>query len=233
MKSADETFPPAPFEGFAPAASTFFRGLAANQDKAWFTAHRDDYERYVRLPMQSLIGDVSAGLAKARIPLAGDPQKAMFRINRDVRFSKEKRPYKEHASAVLSRDGRKGTPGFLYIHFDPKRSFVAAGFFRVEPPVLQKLRKGMVVDPSGWLKVERTLAKSDLVLAVDEPLSRLPRGFENAPASIAEQLKLKSWIVRRDLTKARLGEAALVGDVVTFATEALPLLEFGWTALGD
>ena len=200
---------------------------------SWFTAHRDDYERYVRLPMQSLIGDVSAGLAKARIPLAGDPQKAMFRINRDVRFSKERRPYKEHASAVLSRDGRKGTPGFLYIHFDPKRSFVAAGFFRVEPPVLQKLRKGMVVDPSGWLKVERTLAKSDLVLAVDEPLSRLPRGFENAPASIAEQLKLKSWIVRRDLAKARLGEAALVGDVVTFATEALPLLEFGWTALGD
>ena len=231
MKKTDETFPPAPFAGFDAAAFSFFRALSDNQDKAWFSAHKPDFERYVCAPMLSLVADVSKQLAKAKLPLVGDPQKALFRINRDVRFSKDKQPYKTHAGAVLSRDGRKAAPGLLYIHFEPQRSFVAAGFFRVEPPVLQKLRQGLIRNPSGWSKVERALAKAGLALSVDEPLVRLPKGFENAHASIAEQLKLKSWIVRRELPKARLTGPALVDDVVAFATDAMPALEFGWTAL--
>lgn len=231
MKKTEETFPPAPFAGFDAAAFAFFRALSDHQDKVWFSAHKAEYDRDVCAPMQSLVADVSRRLAKAKVPLFGDPQKALFRINRDVRFSKDKQPYKTHAGAVLSRDGKKAAPGLLYIHFEPQRSFVAAGFFRVEPPVLQKLRQGLVRNPSGWSKVERALAKVDLALAVDEPLVRVPKGFENAHATIAEQLKLKSWIVRRELPKTRLAEPALVDDVVAFATDAMPMLEFGWTAL--
>ncbi len=229
--SSDETFPPPPFEGFAAPAFAFFRDLAINNEKSWFNAHKADYEANVREPMLSLLAEVSARLKSARVPLTGDPQKAIFRINRDVRFSANKNPYKTHAGAVLTADGRKGAPGLLYIHFDPVRSFTAAGFFRVEPPVLQKLRRGLAGDPAGWVKVERALAKSKLALAVDEPLVRLPKGFETAPVAVAETLKLKSWIVRRDLPKSRLGEARLVDDIVTFAVEARPLLDFGWAAL--
>jgi uncharacterized protein (TIGR02453 family) len=229
--SSDETFPPPPFEGFTAPAFAFFRELAINNEKAWFDAHKADYEQHVKGPMLSLVSEVSVRLRTARVPLIGDPQKALFRINRDVRFSANKHPYKTHAGAVLTADGRKGAPGLLYIHFDPARSFTAAGFFRVEPPVLQKLRKGLVADAAGWAKIERTLAKSKLALAVDEPLVRLPKGFETAPATVVETLKLKSWIVRRELPKSRLGEATLVDDIVTFALEARPLLDFGWAAL--
>lgn len=229
----DETFPPTPFEGFNAGAHAFFRDLADNQDKPWFDAHKADYELLVAGPLRSLVADVSQRMTKARVPIVGNPATALFRINRDVRFAKEKKPYKTHAGAVLSRDGKKTTPGFIYIHFDPRRSFLAAGFFRVEPPVLQKLRQGLMRDPAGWTKVERALVKDGLKLASDEPLVRLPKGFEAAPAPIAETLKLKSWIVRRELTAARLGTPALVDDVVTFAVDALPLLYFGWRALGD
>ena len=231
-KSLDETFPPPPFEGFAPAAATFFRNLATNMDRAWFMSHKDDYERHVKAPMLSLVAAVSGQLEKKRIPLRGDPEKALFRINRDVRFSKNKAPDKTHAGAVLTPDGKKGAPGLLYIHFAADRSFTAAGFFRVEPPVLQKLRKGLVADPSGWAKVERALAKAGLAMTDDEALTRLPKGFENAPAGVVEPLKMKSWIVRRELSKTRLADAALVDDVASFAKDALPLLEFGWSALG-
>lgn len=232
MSKAGETFPPAPFEGFEPGAHTFFRNLAKNQDKVWFAAHKHDYERLVRGPMQSLVADVSMQLAKRRLPLSGDPQKAVFRINRDVRFAKEKKPYKTHAGAVLTHDGRKDAPGLLYIHFDPAQSFVAAGFFRVEPSVLHKLRQGLVGNVAGWSKLERALRKTELAVAVDDDaLVRLPKGFENAPIAVAAPLKLKSWIVRRKVAKQRLGEPALVDDIATFAKDALPLLEFGWAAL--
>jgi uncharacterized protein (TIGR02453 family) len=229
--SSDETFPPPPFEGFAAPAFAFFGALAINNEKTWFDAHKADYDRHVKGPMLSLVSEVSARLKSARVPLTGDPQKALFRINRDVRFSANKNPYKTHAGAVLTADGRKGAPGLLYIHFDPVRSFTAAGFFRVEPPVLQKLRKGLVADPVDWTKVERALTKSKLALAVDEPLVRLPKGFETAPAAVVETLKLKSWIVRRELPQSRLGNPKLVDDIVAFAIEARPLLDFGWAAL--
>ena len=232
IKKIDETFPPPPFEGFEAPAFAFFRDLAKHNDKAWFDAHKADYERFVKAPMLSLVAEVSARLRKARVPLTGDPLKALFRINRDVRFAANKNPYKTHAGAVLTPNGKKGAPGLLYIHFDPQHSFAAAGFFRVEPPTLQKLRKGLVADPAGWTKVEKALAKSGLALAVDEPLTRLPKGFEMAPGPVVETLNLKSWIVRRELPKARLAEAKLVDDIAAFASDARPLLDFGWAALG-
>ena len=229
----DETFPPPPFDGFEGPAFAFFCDLAKHNEKAWFDAHKADYEQFVKAPMLSLVAAVSARLRKARVPLAGDPQKALFRINRDVRFSANKNPYKTHAGAVLSVDGKKGAAGLLYIHFDPVRSFTAAGFFRVEPPVLQRLRQGLAADPAGWMEVERALEKCNLALAVDEPLTRLPKGFEMAPGPVVETLKLKSWIVRRELPKTRLGDAKLVDDIAAFAGDARPLLDFGWAALGQ
>lgn len=227
----DETFSPPPFEGFEATGLVFLRQLAENQDKDWFNAHKADYERCVRQPMLSLIADVSAKLNKAKVPLVGDPQKAMFRINRDVRFSADKRPYKTHAGAVLTANGKKDAPGLLYIHVDPKRSFTAAGFFRVDPPTLQMLRKALISNTAGWVEVQAGLAKVGLELAVDEPLQRLPKGFEAAPAAAVETLKLKSWIVRREMSQAQLTKASLVDDIVTFARDARPLLDFGWQAL--
>ena len=227
----DETFAPPPFAGFDPAAAAFLGQLANNQNKEWFNAHKADYERHVRDPMLSLIAAVSARIKIEGIPLIGDPQKALFRINRDVRFSANKNPYKTHAGAVLTANGKKGTPGLLYIHFDAQRSFTAAGFFRIDPPTLLALRKGLVENAATWVKVEKALTKANLTLTVDEPLQRLPKGFETAPAEAVDTLKLKSWIVRREISQEQLSCADVVDDIVAFARDARPLLDFGWDAL--
>ena len=209
----------------------FFRDLDNNQNKEWFAANKPRYEQFVRGPLQSLVADVSSQLKKARLPLYGDPHRALFRINRDIRFSKDKRPYQTHASAALTRDGEKHSPGVLYIHIDPTGSFVAAGFYCPEPPTLLAMRQGLVAQPAGWGKVELALLKADLSLMSDDTLVRVPRGFEDASPKLAEVIKLKSWVVRRELSAADISRPSLVDQIVALARDSKPLLNFGWDAL--
>ena len=231
MPKLDEPFPLPPFEGFKPKAMAFFRNLDDNQNKTWFAANKADYETYVRGPLQSLVAEVSARLEKAKLPLQGDPHRALFRINRDVRYSKDKRPYNTHASAALTRDGEKNSPGVLYIHIDPAGSFVAAGFFRPDPTILHALRLGLVADETGWGKVLRALNRAGLELSTDDTLVRVPKGFEDAAPKLVDTLKLKSWVVRRELSAAHISKPTLVQDIVALARDAAPLFNFGWNAL--
>lgn len=108
--SADELALP-PFEGFRPQAMVFLEALNEHQNKEWFGANRGEYEQFLRGPLLLLVADVAERPRKAKLPFCGDPHRALFRINRDVRFSKDKRPYKTHVSAALTRDGEKNSPG--------------------------------------------------------------------------------------------------------------------------
>src|SRR5204863_9410285 len=123
------------FTGFSPAAFTFFRGLAKHNDPNWFKPRKPVYDGEVAAPFRALIGSASAALAEAGLPLTGDPDRGMFRIYRDVRFSPDKRLYKTHAGAVLTRSGGKRDPGLLYLHFEPGASRLGAGFWHPEPPL--------------------------------------------------------------------------------------------------
>ena len=83
---------------FTKRALSFFRGLARHNEKPWFEAHRDEYETEVRGPMRDLIEDLDARFGEFAPEIGGDPKRSMFRINRDIRFSKDKSPYKTHAA---------------------------------------------------------------------------------------------------------------------------------------
>ena len=231
MSKLHEDFPPPPFEGFAPAAQKFLADLARHQDKTWFAAHKRTYETQVLEPLTALVAELSTALEKTAVPVRGEPKQAIFRINRDLRFSKDKSPYKTHAGAVLTRNGAKSSPGLLYLQFDPTGSFVAAGFFRPEAEVLHRLRAPQGEKPAEWFKVEKALQASGLQMQEDDTLIRPPRGFDAAPAALQGALKRKSWIVKRDLSDAECREPTLVGRLKAFAQAASPLLKFGWAAL--
>lgn len=220
------------FTGFGPAAFGFLRGLAANNDRAWFTANKATYERAVLAPFRLLLADVISALARRGIPLGGDPKRAIFRVHRDVRFSKGKLPYKTHAGAVLTRDGIKGASGLLYIHIDPADCFLAAGFHAPDREQLGALREAIYVGPDRFQTVRSTLSKAGLVLETSETLSRMPRGFEDAAdLQVADALRLKRYIVRRPLTADTVAGPGLTEAAVAFAADAEPLLRFGWQAL--
>lgn len=222
---------PEPFTGFPSGAFQFLKDLDKNQDKEWMALHKDTFESTLRAPMGSLVADLSVALLKKGPPLVGDPVRSIFRLNRDIRFSKDKRPYKTSMGAVLSRDGSKDAPGVLYIHVDPKGSFVAAGFYRLEPPLLHRVRTAMHAQPAVWTRLEKALAAKGLILDREDALKRIPSGFTSTTPLVDDALKLKSWIVRRELGKADVSSARLVQTMVDFAQAAAPLLKFGWAAL--
>ena len=222
------------FAGFRPAAFAFFRELQDNNDPAWFKPRKALYETEVLAPFRDLIVAVGETSGQAGLPLVGDPRRGIFRIYRDVRFSPDKRLYKTHAGAVLTRSGGRRDPGVLYIHLAPSDSMVAAGFWHPEPALLTRLRRSVLGDPDAFLAIAGRLTAAGCPLSSDERLSRLPRGFEAAKGTaVAEYVGWKSFTAHRMLSDAEMQSPALVDRIVDFAHTVLPLLEWGWAAVDD
>jgi len=220
----------APFTGFSPEGLAFLSGLAEAQNRDWFEAHKAIYERELRQPMAALVNALGFAFAVHELDLACDPKRAIFRIHRDVRFSKDKRPYKTHIGASLTRSGEKLAPGLVYIHIDPTGSFVAGGAFRPEPPLLHKLRLRIRDRQEEILAITADLAAKGLTLSDDEALKSRPRGFEDVDdADAIALLKLKSLITRRDLPQDLVMDGdRLIAAIVTFTQQVYPLLRFVW-----
>jgi uncharacterized protein (TIGR02453 family) len=222
------------FAGFRPAAFEFLDQLRANNDPAWFKPRKAIYEAEVLAPFRDLIVAVADALREADLPLTGDPKHAIFRIYRDVRFSPDKRPYKTHAGAVLTRSGGKRDPGLLYLHVAPGASMTAAGFWHPRPDLLAKLRRAIVADPDHLLKLAGDLERAGHPVASDERLSRPPRGFEAARGTpVADYVCCKNFTVHAPLNDAEMQSPAVVEHIVGFARRVMPLLEWGWAAIDD
>jgi uncharacterized protein (TIGR02453 family) len=131
--------------------------------------------------------------------------------------------------AVVTRSGDKGDAGVVYIHIEPGASFVAAGFWRPDNQFLRRWRRRMADDPETWLSMVETLASGGMPVVADEPLKRMPRGFEeHAESPLAPWLKGRSFTASRAVDDALLRQPGLTDVVLDAARIALPLLEFGW-----
>jgi uncharacterized protein (TIGR02453 family) len=222
------------FTGFHPAAFDFFRGLARHNDPLWFKPRKAIYDIEVLVPFRALIVALGAALEVVGIPLVGDPARGIFRLYRDVRFSADKRLYKTHAGAVLTRSGRKGDPGLLYVHVEPGESMIGVGFWHPEPDLLTRLRRAIVDEPEEFLAVVAQLDARGCKVATDAQVARLPRGFEAAKGTpVANYVCWKTFIAEAALSDEEMQSASLVGRIVDFASAARPLLDWGWAAADD
>ncbi|HEY5080480.1 MAG TPA: TIGR02453 family protein [Bauldia sp.] len=221
------------FKGFGPKALPFLKALKFHQNKVWFDENKALYESDIVAPMVALLDDLSATFAKAGIALKANGKRSIFRIHRDVRFAKDKSPYKTHSGAVMTRSGSKNENGLLYIHIGPDGCFAAAGFHIPEPSGLALIRKEIAVRPKQFHAMEAKLAAGKLKLGTENQLSRLPRGFEalkDGPLDGA--VRLKSFIVEESLPAKLITRPGLAETIVDFTHRAEPLLAFGWKALG-
>ena len=222
------------FQGFGPKALPFLKALGFHQTKEWFEANRTTYEDDLKTPMGDLVEDLAAAFAKANIPLKGDRKASLFRINRDVRFAKDKNPYKTNGGAVMTRGGSKNDVGLFYFHVATDGCFAAAGFYEPEPDKLSRLRAAIVRTPQACKTMLAKLAGTGLKLSDEYAMKRPPRGFEDVEdAEIAAVLRLKSLICRRTIPDEQLAKPGLVGELEAFARDVLPLLHFGWSAVID
>ncbi|HEY3358381.1 MAG TPA: DUF2461 domain-containing protein [Polyangia bacterium] len=140
------------FNGFPRAAVTFLRGLVRHNDRAWFTAHKAAYEEQVVGPAQAFVLAMGARLARVAPEVNADPRvnRSLFRVQRDVRFAKDQRPYKEHLG-IWMWDGpgaRMESSGF-YFHLQPPRLMLAAGMKGFPPAILTAYRDSVVHEQHG------------------------------------------------------------------------------------
>jgi uncharacterized protein (TIGR02453 family) len=219
---------------FSKRALGFFRGLARHNEKAWFEAHRIEYETEVRQPMRELIEDLDTRFAEFAPEIGGDPRRSMFRINRDIRFSKDKSPYKTHAACwfhhlnaarTVGAEAEAGSAGY-YFHLEPGgRSMSGAGLWMPPRPQLNKLREAIARDPKGFDKMVRTIPSRFGGLDDEGALKRMPRGYaDDHPA--AKWLRFQSFTSGRTLTDAQVTSASL-GSLLAREYEALlPLVRW-------
>ena len=218
------------FTGFGPQALSFFSALAFHQNRDWMEANKALYETDVRQPMGLLLHDLSAEMACRDVPLRGALKTSMFRLNRDVRFSKDKSLYKIAAGAVLTRSGSKNEQGLLYLHIDPLGSFVACGVHHPLPAQLAEIRHDIVSRAHAFRAA--CAAMDGRTLSDEDRLTRAPRGFEAvAEADLASALRLRSLVFRQSLPDADVFSSRLVATIAAFAEQSAPFLRFCWNAL--
>ncbi|GAC1545489.1 MAG: DUF2461 domain-containing protein [Vulcanimicrobiaceae bacterium] len=221
------------FEGFSDRGLRLLAALARNNERAWFATRKARFEAELFSPMRALVADATRALGRAKIALGGDAKRSIFRIYRDVRFGHDKSPYRTHLAAYLSYDGGRATPGGVYIHIEPARSFLSIAFYRIERPMLQRWRTEMAGRPERFLRVVRSLERNGLALEgperSEDALARVARGFEaHAASEIAPYLRLRSFCADRTLVATDVRSPELVERIVETARAAKPLLAYGW-----
>ncbi len=217
-----------PFPGFRERGITFLGDLKLNNDRDWFKARKATYDDELVWPMQCLVAELSTAATRLQIPLGADPTTAIFRIYRDIRFSKDKRPYKTHIGAVLTRSGHRKEPGGLYIHVEPGQSFITGGYWRPESRLLQAWRRQIEAFPDRFLEIARQLEASGLTFDSDDKLKRLPRGATLDPEQpAATYLRWKSFLGTRHVTDDELLDPSFVEVGIETMLATAPLLEFG------
>jgi len=219
------------FEGFADGDAKFFKSLAKKNNREWFLAHKAAYEEGWNAPMKLLLEDVRAAIDKAYAHCDLDQPK-VFRIFRDVRFSKDKTPYKTHVGGFLPlvRRGKKATdlPMALYFHVGADETFAAAGHYMMEPDSLARFRKAVADDKRGkeLEKIVAGLVKKGFKPDSHDSYKRVPKGYaEDHPR--AEMLKRKGLIATFPaVPKALLTSAKLTKWVADGCKATAPLVEW-------
>jgi uncharacterized protein (TIGR02453 family) len=211
------------------ATIKFLKDLSKNNNKPWFDANRKQYEN-AKTDFAGFIQTIIDKHGKKDESIAHLKAKdCLFRINRDVRFSKDKSPYKNNMGAYINKGGKKSLFGGYYFHCQPGQSFVGGGLWMPMPPELAKVRQEIDYNFDAFKKIVGSkkfkTAYNDLSRDGEYILSRVPKGYE-ADNPAAEYLKLKSFVAMVPVKDAELNSKDLSKKVLS-AFEALqPLLEF-------
>lgn len=215
-----------------PSTLRFLKQLAQNNDREWFQANRKEFEA-AQDNVTALAGYLIGEIGKFDPAVSGlDPKSCVFRIYRDVRFSKDKSPYKTNLGAYISPGGRKSMQPGYYIHIQPGQCFVAGGKHMPDAGELLRIRTSIAGDARAFEKiVEKRSFVDNFGELHGERLSRPPKGFSDDSPAI-EYLKLKSYTVVKDYRKSKVITSTEFSKAVVKDFKAMfPLVEYLRAAL--
>lgn len=220
---------------FTPKLFHFLEDLADHNDREWFKANQDEYEKYVREPALEFINDFAAPLAKISKNFSADSRKvggSLFRIQRDTRFAKDKTPYKHNTGMqfrhVMAKDVH--SPGY-YVNLQPRECYVGLGLWRPETKVAYTIRDAIAADPSGWKKATRNKRFTDALTIGGDSLTRPPKDFD-PDHPLIEDLKRKDFTAGTKITQKMVTSDHFMEDLATTFKTATPFMKFICGAVG-
>lgn len=220
---------------FTPRTFAFLRELARNNDRAWFAENRERYEHDVKGPALRFVTEMAPRLKKISPHFRADPRPvggSLFRIHRDVRFSKDKSPYKTHVGIRFPHAGAKDVHGpVFYLHLEPGQAFVGCGVWHPDGASLSRIRDVIQARPERWRRVRdggRFRRRFELG---GDSLKRAPRGVDPADPLI-EDLRRKDFVAVAGLEEPVVVGPGFVDEFAALCREAVPFQRFLCGALG-
>lgn len=220
---------------FTPDLFAFLRDLARNNDRAWFAENRDRYERDVKGPALRFVADLAPHFGKVSRHFRSDPRPvggSLFRIHRDVRFSKDKSPYKTHVGIRFPHAAGKDVhaPGF-YLHLEPGEVFAACGVWHPDGSTLTRIRGAIATRPDRWRRIRDGKRFRTRYRLGGDSLKRPPRGID-ADHPLIEDLKRKDYVAVAELDEDTVQRKEFVNEFVSLCRDAEPFQRFLCEALG-
>ena len=217
-----------------PKTFRFLTDLAKNNNREWFAENKDRFEGDLREPLLGFIEDFSEHLEKLSPHFEANARKvggSLFRIFRDVRFSKDKSPYKTNAGVHFRHERAKDVhaPGY-YLHLDPKESFIGIGIWHPDTATQKQIREAIVDNPQAWKRAIGGKFAKTFTLEGDS-LKRPPIGFPSDHPLI-EDLKRKDFIAVADVSRKELCATDFIKVFAKTCASATPFMKFLAGAVG-
>ncbi len=214
----------------------FLAELKGNNTREWFKAKKDRYLSVVQEPLLRFISDMADPLHGLSSEFIADPRPSggsMFRIYRDVRFAKDKSPYKTHAAAQFRhRSGSDAHAPAFYLHLEPGNVFVGAGSWHPGREALARIRTAIAERPDDWLAILEDQTFSKRHRLVGDSLKRAPRGYD-PEHPVIDDLKRKDFISIEEFSQAKACSPGFIDDIAESFTAAAPLVRFLTEAVGQ
>jgi uncharacterized protein (TIGR02453 family) len=215
------------FDGFPAEGMKFFRALKRNNRREWFQPRKHIFDEQVRAPMVALVEALNAEMIGFAPAYVGDPEKAIYRIYRDTRFSADKTPYKTHIAAIFPRRGlEKHAGASLYFSVSPEEVEVAGGIYMPGPEQLRAVRLHLLDHHQEFRRVTGSRSLRALMGELQgEQLSRVPKGFP-ADHPAADLVRYKQWLLYVMLDPALATSPKLLEEIVRRFRAMVPFQEF-------
>ncbi len=224
----DEEFYP-PFDGFPKAGIDFLRKLKKNNNREWFQKHKEEYEENVKFPMQCLIAALREQLRDDIPEIEFNPRRSIFRIYRDVRFSKNKAPYKTNIAAGFELRGKQKSTEFpgLYLGIEPGSVFVGGGLYMPSGDQIKAIRASIVSKPDEFLEVvDDKRFKKVFGSLMGEKLQRAPLGVAK-DHPLLDHLRHKQFFVGKEWDDETLIHSKrFAATAASYLRDTMPLLRW-------
>jgi len=190
------------FQGFQPETWAFLSGLVMNNDRAWFEAHRSDYQRHIVEPALALITALDGVVHEISPYYRGVAKKvggSLMRVYRDTRFSRDKTPYKTNIGIQFRHEAAKDVhaPGW-YVHLDLQECFVGAGTWHPEPADLLRIRRSIALRPEAYARALNLAQETAGLVPAGDSLQMSPKGFDPAHP-LAAEIRRRDFLVSSGL----------------------------------